>query len=101
MSYQIIYHNDAENDIRNAKKWYKNQKTGLDKKFDLALKETINYIIENPLLFEVKYRNTRIAFTKVFPYGIHYLFDKNDNIISILSVLHTSRHPKDYLSKNS
>jgi plasmid stabilization system protein ParE len=100
MSYQIIYHNDAENDIRNAKKWYKNQQTGLDKKFALALKETINYIIENPLLFEVKYRNTRIAFTKVFPYGIHYHFDNNKNTITILSVLHTSRDSKIYLSKN-
>lgn len=57
MRYQIIYHTDAENDIRNAKKWYKNQQSGLEKWFALALKETINYIIKNPFLFEVKYRN--------------------------------------------
>lgn len=31
MRYQIIYHTDAENDIRNAKKWYKNQQSGLEK----------------------------------------------------------------------
>ena len=51
MKYQIIYHTDAENDIRNAKKWYKNQQTGLEKRFALALKETINYIIENVFVF--------------------------------------------------
>lgn len=90
MSYQIIYHTDAENDIRNAKKWYKDKQAGLEKRFALALKETINYIIVNPLLFEVKYRNTRVAFTKVFPFGVHYHFDDN-NKITILTILHTSK----------
>jgi len=92
MSYQVIYHTDTENDIRNAKKWYKDQQAGLEKRFALALKETINYIIENPLLFEVKYKNTRVAFTKVFPFGIHYHFDDN-NKITILTILHTSKNP--------
>ena len=91
MSYQIIYHTDAENDIRNAKKHYKDQQAGLEKRFALALKETINYIIENPLLFEVKYRNIRVAFTKVFPFGVHYHFDDN-NKITILTILHTSKN---------
>jgi plasmid stabilization system protein ParE len=92
MNYQIIYHTDAENDIRNTKKWYKSQQAGLEKRFTLALKETINYIIENPLLFEVKYRNTRVAFTKFFPYGVHYHFDDN-NRITILTISHTSKKP--------
>ncbi len=92
MSYQVIYYTDAENDIKNAKKHYKEQQAGLEKKFALALKETINYIIENPLLFEVKYRNTRVAFTKVFQFGVHYHFDDN-NKITILTILHTSKNP--------
>ena len=91
MSYQIIYHTDAENEIKNAKKYYKEQQAGLEKRFALAVKETITYIIENPLLFEVKYRNTRVAFTKVFPFGVHYHFDDN-NIITILTILHTSKN---------
>jgi plasmid stabilization system protein ParE len=92
MSYQVIYHTDAENDIINAKKHYKDQQAGLEKRFALAVKETITYIIENPLLFEVKYRNTRVAFTKVFPFGVHYHFDDN-NKITILTILHTSKNP--------
>lgn len=90
MSYQVIYHTDAENDIINAKKWYKDQQAGLEKRFALALKQTINYIIENPLLFEVKYKNTRVAFTRIFPYGVHYHFDDH-NKITILTILHTSK----------
>ena len=93
MKYQIIYHTDAENDIRKNKKWYKEQQAGLEKRFSLAVKETISYISVNPLLFEVKYRNTRVAFTKIFPFGVHYQFDNNNNKIIILTILHASKNP--------
>jgi plasmid stabilization system protein ParE len=92
MSYKVIYHTDAENDIRNAKKYYKEQLNGLEKRFALAVKGTITYIIENPLLFEVKYKNTRVAFTQIFPFGVHYVFDENTKTIHILTILHTSKN---------
>jgi mRNA-degrading endonuclease RelE of RelBE toxin-antitoxin system len=94
MNYQIVYHVDAEEDIRIAKKWYKQQQQGLEKRFIHSVKETIIYIAENPLLFEVKYKNTRIAFTRVFPFGIHYVFDSNTNTITLLAVMHTNRDIK-------
>ena len=93
MNHQMIYHIDAEKDIIQAKNWYKQQQVGLEKRFALAVKEAINYIIDNPLLFEVKYKNTRIAFTSIFPFGIHYHFDENKNTITILTVLRTSKNP--------
>ena len=92
MRYQIIYHIDVEKDIRYNKKWYKEQQVGLEKSFALTVKETISYIITNPLLFEVKYRNTRVAFTKTYPFGFHYQLD-NNNKITILTILHTSKNP--------
>lgn len=92
MKYKISYHVDAENDIKHIKKWYKTQQDGLEKRFSLAVKDTINYIIQNPLLFEVKYKNIRVAYTRVFPYGVHYLF--HNNSIKILAVIHTSKKPK-------
>lgn len=82
---------EAEDDIRNAKSWYKKQKAGLELRFASELKQTIRYIIDQPLLFEVKYKNTRVAYTKVFPFGIHYTFD-DDTKITILAVLHTSKN---------
>lgn len=91
MKYTVVYLSEAENDIRNAKRWYKKQKVGLERRFALELKQTIRYVIDNPLLFEVKYKNTRIAFTKVFPFGIHYTFDHH-TMITILAVLHTSKN---------
>jgi plasmid stabilization system protein ParE len=92
MSYKVIYHTDAEQDIRNAKKYYKEKLNCLEKRFALAVKETLVYIADNPYLFEVKYKNTRVAFTKVFSFGIHYIFDENTKNIQILAVLHTSKN---------
>lgn len=60
------------------------------KNFALAVKETINYSIKNLFLFEVKLRNTCVAFTSVFPFGIYYHFNDN-NKIKILTILHTSK----------
>jgi plasmid stabilization system protein ParE len=91
MKYQIIYHTDAQYEIIQVKKWYKEQQNGLERRFVISLKETINFILDNPLSFEVKYRNTRVAFTKTFPFGIHYLFDNNK--IILLTILHTSKNP--------
>ena len=41
MKYTVAYLSEAENDIRNAKRWYKKQKVGLERKFALELKQTI------------------------------------------------------------
>lgn len=95
MKYTVVYHTDANKDIALAKKWYKEQASGLEKRFVNAVKQTINYIIENPLLFEVRYKEIRIAFTKVFPFGVHYGLDRNTNTIYILAVLHTSLNPHE------
>jgi plasmid stabilization system protein ParE len=74
MKYTVAYLSEAENDIRNAKRWYKKQKVGLERKFALELKQTIRYIIDNPLLFEVKYKNE--ADLIVYAVNEKYLADK-------------------------
>ncbi|NGF54902.1 type II toxin-antitoxin system RelE/ParE family toxin [Parapusillimonas sp. SGNA-6] len=99
MEYTVVYHNDTEEDIRKAKKWYKEQLQGLEKRFALSVKETIKYIIDNPLLFEVKYKETRIAFTKVFPFGVHYHFNQHTKTITIVAILHTSINPQKWVRR--
>lgn len=96
MKYIVVYNTDAEQDIKKAKKWYKKQLQGLEKRFALSVKEAIHYIIDNPLLFEKKYRETRVVFTKVFPFGVHYHFNEDTKTITILAILHTSINPDKY-----
>jgi plasmid stabilization system protein ParE len=100
MIYTLVYNTDAEKEIIDVKKWYKSKQSGLEKQFAKEVKTVIKYIHENPLLFEVKYKSTRIAFTDIFPYGVHYHYNSITNVITILSVLHTSLNPNNWNTLN-
>jgi ParE toxin of type II toxin-antitoxin system, parDE len=99
MSFIVVNHKEVKNDVFEAKNWYKKQQNGLEKQFANEVKKTINYFIKNPLLFEVKYKNTRIAYTEIFPYGVHYHFDENSKTITVLGVFHTSINPNKWLKR--
>jgi hypothetical protein len=93
MSYSVMNHKAVKNDVLQAKEWYKNQHNGLEKRFANEVKKTVNCLIKNPLLFQIKYKTVRTAFTEVFPYGVHYHVDESTKSITILGVFHTSISP--------
>lgn len=96
MGIKITYSHFVKNDLKEINDWYK----GIDKKlWNIFIKEfrsKINFIKENPLSFEFKYDHNRIVFLKKFPYGIHYFYNKDKNLIEIYSVFHTSRNPDEW-----
>ena len=96
MKYDIVYLSEAQIDIQNAKRWYKLQQIGLEKRFAKEVKNAILLIGNDPHLFEVWYRSTRIVFTKNFPFGIHYTIDKIQNRVVILAVLHSSKDSNNW-----
>lgn len=99
MIFTIQNHKEVKNDVLEAKNWYKNQQNGLEKKFAFEIKRTINYIIKNPLLFQIKYKNARTAYTEIFPYGVHYVFDEKTKSITIIGVFHTSISPTKWTER--
>jgi ParE toxin of type II toxin-antitoxin system, parDE len=99
MSYSVINHKEVKNDVLQAKDWYKSQQNGLEKRFSSEVKITLNYIIENPLLFQVKYKTVRTAFTEVFPFSVHYHLNEETKIITVLGVFHTSISPDKWLKR--
>lgn len=96
MTTKIQNHKKVKNDLLNAKNWYRNQQNGLDKRFSLEIRKTLNYIIKNPLQFQIKYNKTRTAFTEIFPYGVHYHFNAETGTITILGIFHTSVNPEKW-----
>lgn len=74
-------------------------KKGLGKEFVNAVKQEFRTILQHPLLFEIKYNNTRIAFTKRFPFGIHFEIQQNSNRIVVKGVYHTSRNSEIWYSR--
>jgi plasmid stabilization system protein ParE len=93
MKYSLSYFGIVKADLIEAREWYKNQKSGLDKEFEREVKQSINRLQKNPLGYEIKYNNIRTAFTDVFPYAIHFLVDQPGRKIVIIAIVHQTRNP--------
>ncbi|SFI13262.1 type II toxin-antitoxin system RelE/ParE family toxin [Halpernia frigidisoli] len=89
MNYQLNISDEAKLDIKDAKKYYADIDKILAKKCITDILNTIDRLAQNPLHHQVRYRNVRIAFAATFPYGIHYIIEKEN--IFVLRVFHTKR----------
>ena len=97
--YQEFYLDEVENDIDEAKRWYYEQQTGLDVRFAAAVKETFTSIVTMPSAYAVRYRNVRIAHTKVFPYNVHFYIDEEKAQVVIIGIVHNKRSNALFLDR--
>ena len=98
MSFQIEITPKAEADIEQCALWYKSKLIGLDTRFLNEMEDLLRHILLFPLSKQIRFDNTRLAFLKDFPFGVHHLVEENKVIV--LRVLHTSRNPKNW-TKNT
>ena len=94
MSFILEISRKAQKEIEQSVLWYNERQIGLGKKFYVQVQSTIESISNNPYSFAVRYQDIRTLKTKQFPYLVHYLIEKEENKIVVLSVLHSSRNPK-------
>ena len=92
MTYKLVVKPEAELDILESAKWYENQQKGLGIRFVNSIDKKILNILENPLKYQVRYKETRFALVKRFPFSIHFLVEEDK--IQILAVLSTHRNPQ-------
>jgi len=93
--YQLLISDESRLDILDAFSWYESRRPGLGKDFELCLEAGLNKIQRDPFLFQKRYRNLRICFVDRFPYGIHYLIEKDT--IKVFGIFHTSRNPASWI----
>lgn len=96
MEIKIIYSHFVKQDLREINDWYREIDKKLWNNFIKEFRSKINFIKENPLSLELKYDDNRIIFLKKFPYGIHYFYNKEENLLEIYSVFHTSKNPENW-----
>lgn len=94
MSYILQYFDEVENDINEAKTWYKDKKKGLEIEFSIAIEKTIDNIVKEPRIYAVRYKKIRIAHPKTFPYNIHFYIDEPTKIVVIIAIIHSKKNPK-------
>jgi len=91
MNYSISLSKEAQLNIKDALNYYTSISDSLSENISLDLIHAIDDLKQNPFHFQVRYRGIRIAHTKVFPYGIHFIVE--NKTIYILKILH---HKKFY-----
>ncbi|MCL2649705.1 MAG: type II toxin-antitoxin system RelE/ParE family toxin [Candidatus Azobacteroides sp.] len=97
--YKVLYLDEVENDIAIAKQWYAEQQKELDVRFAAAVKETLSNILEMPSVYAVRYRNIRIAHTKIFPYNVHFYIDEAKAQVVIIGIVHNKRNNALFLDR--
>lgn len=85
---------EAKRDVREARDWYADQKSGLDLEFRDELDRTISRIRAFPESSPVVYRDVRRANLPRFPYGVFY--HRRSDGWFILAVIHHARHPRHW-----
>jgi plasmid stabilization system protein ParE len=94
ITYALCVSEAAELDIKDAFLWYEEQGDDLGLAFEKQITKTIQTIQKSPLNIQIRYKQTRFAFLKKFPYGVHFIIIENQ--IIIIAVFHTSRNPKSW-----
>lgn len=89
--YAVFYLDEVKNDLLFAKQWYAREQEGLDERFVLAVKEAIANIVKMPSAYAIRYKDVRIAHTKVFPYNVHFYIDEGKKQIIITGIVHNKR----------
>ena len=63
----------AEENLLKILDYYTDIDETLAKRFFEEISKCFEYIRDNPYLFAKRYKEIRVCFTKVFPYGIFYI----------------------------
>jgi plasmid stabilization system protein ParE len=92
MNFELIFRIEAEQDLADIQDYYNKISNKITNNFLKEFYYTLNFIEQEPKLFQERYRGIRIAPLYRFPYGIHYI--ESDKKVIIFRVLHTKRYFK-------
>jgi len=86
MMLKVLIAEEAEAEIKSAKRWYEKQKIGLGEEFASIVKETISSLKSDKMEHRKVFGAVRRVVVRRFPYFIYYKRDKQ--CVRILAVLH-------------
>jgi toxin ParE1/3/4 len=95
MAYGIVIDPRAIRDIQEAIDYYDEQQAGLGERFETALDKHLLTLEKNPF-FRIRYDNVRCLPLKKFPYMVHFTIDKDQQIVTVWAVFHTSLDPQKW-----
>ena len=96
MSWHIVSRPEAETDIAEAAEWYEKEQTGLGIEVVAEVQQTYATISQNPFLNARKHPrlSVRWRLTRRFPYRVIYQIFELQQILVVVSVIHSARHDR-------
>ena len=88
---------EAEDDMREAFRWYENQRYGLGWEFLECIEDVFDRLRDMPEIHPPTYRNVRQALVRRFPYVVHYVIESDR--VSVIGVFHGRRDPNAWKSR--
>jgi plasmid stabilization system protein ParE len=94
---QVIFRREARRDVLDAHRWYRERSPRLGDRFRDALDATIARMRQNPLGYQVLFREVRRALLRRFPYAV--FFKNHEEVVIVIAVLHMRRDPDAWKSR--
>lgn len=94
MNYIIALHPRARKELFEAWVWYEERQQDLGDRFETEVYNRLEQIQKDPERYPNRKESFRETKTKTFPYLIIYKIEKEQNLIIVFSIFHTSRNPK-------
>lgn len=96
MSVSLTIQPAAGKDIKDLILWYDEKLPGLGSRFLSSLDRTIEAISRSPGIFQVRYRQVRMAPVAHFPISVHYQYFQEQGLAVVLAVLNHARNPASW-----
>jgi plasmid stabilization system protein ParE len=93
---RVSFRPEAEAETHETRDWYEGRQQGLGAAFRAALEETLQQVVENPLLYRRVRGETRRAILSRFPYAVYFRLIGDD--ILVLAV-HGRQHQRRWRSR--
>ena len=90
---KVLLSNRAKFQLKESVAYYGKINSGLGRKLSKSIISKLKFIASNPLSSEIKYDVVHVTYLKHFPFAIHYFYEKEQSIILISAIFHTSQNP--------
>jgi plasmid stabilization system protein ParE len=91
----VVYLPKAEKEFDESIDFYESISVGLGVRFENQVKKKIKFISENPKRYRYKKESFRETMVDDFPFLVIYKYYEKRKIVTISSIFHTSRNPKN------
>jgi len=99
MDYQYIFDPIAAEEYANAFNWYEERNIVAADNLIIAVQDAITAICTDPYRYRNTHKNLRELTLKKYPYNLIYFIDENKYLITIVSLYHHKRNPKEKYDK--